>query len=162
MASAMTVLASEPRGGVFGFVYQIVNGSLKAGSVLNVLTSTLTSLACARVHTRRSRVSRGLGRPWRECRHQLFVLEGNRDDDRRVGICISGVSCVLALPRAPPSAAHTLGRWCRVHAPGDRVDRLDDESRALLRRRAGRGLRVAEQLGHGRRVARHAATIAVE
>jgi len=43
MASAMTVLASEPRGGVFGFVYQIVNGSLKAGSVLNVLTSTLTT-----------------------------------------------------------------------------------------------------------------------
>jgi hypothetical protein len=43
MASAMTVLASEPRAGVFGLVYQIVNGSLEAGSMLNVVTSALTT-----------------------------------------------------------------------------------------------------------------------
>jgi hypothetical protein len=43
MAAAMTVLASEPRGGVFALVNQIMNGSLQSGSVLNVVTSTLTT-----------------------------------------------------------------------------------------------------------------------
>jgi hypothetical protein len=43
MASVMTVLASEPRGGVFSFINQILNGPLVIGSVLNVVTSLLTT-----------------------------------------------------------------------------------------------------------------------
>lgn len=44
MAAAMTVLASEPRGGVFSLTAQIVDGSIRAGSLLNVTTSTLTTV----------------------------------------------------------------------------------------------------------------------
>lgn len=43
MAAAMTVLASEPRGGVFAFINQILNGPLVIGSLLNVVTSLLTT-----------------------------------------------------------------------------------------------------------------------
>ena len=44
MAAGMTVVASEPRGGGFLFIAQLVQGEVQSGSLLNVLTSTLTTV----------------------------------------------------------------------------------------------------------------------
>jgi hypothetical protein len=83
MASAMTVLASEPRGGVFGLVYQIVNGSLEAGSVLNVVTSTLTTAVMIWFVARR----------WRAWRTLEFTHE---DRVFLVGWAVLGANAVIS------------------------------------------------------------------
>ena len=45
MASVLTVLFSEPRAGVFAFVRDLLASKLQSGSVVNVVTSLLTTLA---------------------------------------------------------------------------------------------------------------------
>jgi hypothetical protein len=44
MAAGLTVLASEPRGGGFLFIAQIVEGEVRTGSLINVVSSTLTTV----------------------------------------------------------------------------------------------------------------------
>jgi hypothetical protein len=58
VAAGLTVLASEPRGGVFSFIAQIVHGPVGAGSVINVVTSTLTTAVLVWFVTQRWRVWR--------------------------------------------------------------------------------------------------------